>query len=81
MLISAQNKSWKPVENKYLKVHDIVKDQDNCVWIIQKIAIENDSNKEEFYSKTIYTIGFGDMNQNRRLTRDEISKYEILCNN
>ena len=78
MLISSQNKSWQLVGNKYLKVQDIVKDENNCVWIIQKIAIENDSNDEQFYSKTIYTIGFGNMNQNRRLTRDEISKYHVL---
>ena len=76
--IKAGNKIWHPVENKYLKVGDIVKDSDNLVWIVQKIAIENDSNDEQFYSKTIYTIDFGDMNQNRRLTRIEISKYQLL---
>lgn len=76
--IKTGNKIWQPVENRYLKVGDVVKDENNLVWIVQKIAIENDSNDEQFYSKTIYTIGFGDMNQNRRLTRIEISKYQLL---
>lgn len=68
-------KSWQQIHDKYLQVADIVRDSDYVLWVINKIAIEETNNNED-YRKTIYTISNGITT--RRLTRNEIKDYYIF---